>query len=145
MIADFTNRVEDMRLQDLAEGDSKELVSQVLPCTADYFVLHSMNELHDIQFVPNGSNIVSLFHSSKAGSHFESYQQLMTSWTVRVQMASNKIYILNVICADINSVGEKPASKEYITASSDTDIDSLQPCWWLVICKSSLCASPKPM
>ncbi len=27
--ADFTNRVEDMRLQDLAEGDSKELVSQV--------------------------------------------------------------------------------------------------------------------
>lgn len=29
LIADFTNRVEDMRLQDLAEGDSKELVSQV--------------------------------------------------------------------------------------------------------------------
>ena len=29
MDADFTNRVEDMRLQDLAEGDSKELVSQV--------------------------------------------------------------------------------------------------------------------
>lgn len=27
--ADFTNRVEDMRLQDLAEGDSKELVAQV--------------------------------------------------------------------------------------------------------------------
>lgn len=29
LFADFTNRVEDMRLQDLAEGDSKELVSQV--------------------------------------------------------------------------------------------------------------------
>ena len=29
LVADFTNRVEDMRLQDLAEGDSKELVSQV--------------------------------------------------------------------------------------------------------------------
>lgn len=63
MIADFTNRVEDMRLQDLAEGDSKELVSQVLPYTADYFVLHSVNELPDIQFVPSGSKFVSFQQS----------------------------------------------------------------------------------
>lgn len=34
VFADFTNRVEDMRLQDLAEGDSKELVSQVRPLVA---------------------------------------------------------------------------------------------------------------
>ncbi|KAL0041923.1 hypothetical protein WJX79_009001 [Trebouxia sp. C0005] len=35
----FTNRVEDMRLQDLAEGDSKELVSQVQEFFGDFVVM----------------------------------------------------------------------------------------------------------
>jgi hypothetical protein len=37
--ADFTNRVEDMRLQDLAEGDTRELVSSVQEYYGDFVAL----------------------------------------------------------------------------------------------------------
>lgn len=38
---DFSNRIEDMRLQDLAEGDTKELVSQVQEAFGDFMPLES--------------------------------------------------------------------------------------------------------
>jgi vacuolar protein sorting-associated protein 45 len=48
-LPDFTNRIEDMRLQDLAEGDTKELVACVHEIFGDFIVLehhHALIPLH---------------------------------------------------------------------------------------------------
>lgn len=57
-IADFTNRVEDMRLQDLAEGDSQELVSQVTPSALNLQALHICHDCNSAllcRIVPHSS------------------------------------------------------------------------------------------